>query len=69
MFDFKFKKPKTKNGYKNLLLNVKKILPKKINSITDGVAIDIFENIINFTDSKKLMIETGVGSSTIAMFL
>ena len=69
MFDFKFEKPKTKNEHINLILNFKKILPKKINSITDGVAIDIFENIINFTNSKKLMIETGVGSSTIAMFL
>ena len=69
MFDYKFKKPKNKTEYINFLLNVKKILPKKINNITDGTAIDIFENIVNYTDAKKLMVETGTGSSTIVLFL
>lgn len=69
MFDYIFKKPKNKIEYIDLLLKVKKILPKKINSISDGTAIDIFENIANYTDTKNFMIETGTGSSTIALFL
>ena len=53
---------------KDLLLNIKKILPKYLNGIPDRVALSILKTIEK-TNSKHNILETGTGASTIAMFL
>jgi hypothetical protein len=57
-----------KINYINLLLKIKRLLPKHLNCIPDKTAISIF-NTIKKTNSKFHMLETGCGVSTIAMFL
>ena len=59
---------KKKINYSLLLLDIKKLLPKSLNSIPDNAALSILE-IIKKTNKKNYMLETGVGASTIAFFL
>ena len=67
MYNYQLFNNKVKN-YSQLLLNIKKLLPKSLNSIPDNAALSIFE-IIKKTNKKNYMFETGAGASTIAFFL
>ena len=68
MYNYKLFKNEKNLKPKVLLLKIKKLLTKYLNSIPDNAAISIFE-IIKKTNGKNLMLETGAGASTIAMFL
>ena len=70
MFDFIY------DNKKNILKNpekfisfVKRLLPKYANSLPDSAAISIFREIKKLKGANNLIIETGVGSSTIALFV
>ena len=52
----------------NLLLKIKKLLPKHLNCIPDKTAISLL-NLTKKTNKNNYMLETGAGVSTIAMFL
>jgi hypothetical protein len=67
MYNYKlFSENKIK--YVDLLIKIKKLLPKHLNCIPDKTAVSLF-NTINKTKTKNYMLETGAGVSTIAMFL
>lgn len=59
---------KNKVNYIELLIKIKKLLPKHLNCIPDKTAISLF-NTITKTKTKNYMLETGAGVSTITMFL
>ena len=61
------KNPKNINA-NNLILEIKKLLPKYLNSISDSTALMILDTIKK-TKKNNYMLETGVGASTIALFL
>ena len=70
MFDYIY------NNKKNILKNpekfiifVKRLLPKYANSLPDSAAISIFREIKKLKGANNLIVETGVGSSTIVLFI
>ena len=68
MFNYRLiDNPKNINANK-LLIEIKKLLPKYLNCIPDNSALSILE-VVKKTKKKNLMLETGVGVSTIALFL
>ncbi len=68
MFNYKLiDNPKKINANK-LLIEIKKLLPKYLNCIPDNSALSILE-VIKKTKENNLMLETGVGVSTIALFI
>jgi hypothetical protein len=70
MFDFIYdnKKNILKNPEKFIIF-VKRLLPKYANSLPDSAAISIFREIKKLKGANNLIIETGVGASTIALFM
>ncbi len=70
MFDFIYdnKKNILKNPEKFIIF-VKRLLPKYANSLPDSAAISIFREIKKLKGANNLIIETGVGSSTIVLFV
>jgi hypothetical protein len=54
---------------KNFLIFVKRLLPKYANSLPDSGAITLFNMIKKLGNKRSSIIETGVGASTIALFL
>ncbi len=70
MFDFIYdsKKNILKNPEKFIIF-VKRLLPKYANSLPDSAAISIFREIKKLKGPNNLIIETGVGASTIVLFL
>ena len=70
MFDFIYDRKKNilKNPEKFIIF-VKRLLPKYANSLPDSAAISIFREIKKLKGPNNLIIETGVGASTIVLFL
>lgn len=71
MFDYIYSSKKNilRNPEKFILF-VKKLLPKYANSLPDSVAITLFREVKNLPKNKNnIIIETGVGASTIALFI
>ena len=70
MFDYIYsdKKNILKNPEKFIIF-VKKLLPKYANSLPDSAAIAIFREIKKLKGPNNIIIETGVGASTIVMFV
>ncbi len=68
MFNYRLiDNPKKINANK-LLIEIKKLLPKYLNCIPDNSALSILE-VVKKTKKNNFMLETGVGVSTIALFL
>ena len=67
MFNYKII-DKKKIDEKKLLLSIKKLLPKYLNCLPDNAALSILE-VVKKTKKNNLMLETGVGISTIALFI
>ena len=64
------KKKNIINNPEKFILFVKKLLPKYANSLHDSAAITIFREIKKLKRGKNnIIIETGVGASTISMFV
>jgi len=57
------------NNPKNFLIFVKRLLPKYANSLPDSGAITLFDMVKKLGKKKSSLIETGVGASTISLFL
>ncbi len=53
----------------NFLIFVKRLLPKYANSLPDSGVITLFEMVKKLGKKKSSLVETGVGTSTIALFL
>ena len=70
MFDYIYntKRNILKNPEKFIIF-VKRLLPKYANSLPDSAAISIFREIKKLKGANNLIIETGVGSSTIVLFV
>ena len=70
MFDFIYSsKSNILKNPEKFIIFVKKLLPKYANSLPDSAAIAIFREIKKLKGANNLLIETGVGSSTIVLFL
>jgi len=70
MFDLIYdnKRNILKNPEKFIIF-VKRLLPKYANSLPDSAAISIFREIKKLRGANNLIIETGVGASTIVLFM
>lgn len=70
MFDYIYgnKRDILKNPEKFIIF-VKRLLPKYANSLPDSAAISIFREIKKLKGANNLIIETGVGASTIVLFV
>ena len=67
MFDFIYSNKRNilKNPEKFIIF-VKKLLPKYANSLPDSAAIAIFREIKKLKGANNLIVETGVGASSLA---
>ena len=70
MFDYLYSNKRNilKNPEKFIIF-VKRLLPKYANSLPDSAAISLFREIKKLRGVNNLVIETGVGASTIALFV
>ena len=68
MYNYKLIDNPKKINPNKLLIEIKKLLPKYLNCIPDNSALSILE-VIKKTNRNNLMLETGVGVSTIALFI
>ena len=70
MYDYVFGSKKYIKKYsEEFLIFVKHLLPRYCNSIPDSMAITIFREVRNIKDKKAVILETGTGASTLALFL
>ena len=73
MYDFYFdKKHKIKKNPEDFLIFVKKLLPRWLNGIPDSECLAIYKTLDYIKKKKKkklVVIETGCGASTLALFL
>lgn len=71
MFDYIYSSKKNiLSNPEKFILFVKKLLPKYANSLPDSVAITLFREVKKLPKGKNnIIIETGVGASTISLFV
>ena len=70
MFDYIYSKKKNilKNPEKFIIF-VKRLLPKYANYLPDSAAISLYREIKKLKGENNLIIEAGVGASTIVLFI
>ena len=70
MFDYIYSSKKNilKNPEKFIIF-VKRLLPKYTNSLPDSAAISLYREVKKLKGENNLIIETGVGASTIVLFV
>ena len=70
MFDYIYSNKKNilKNPEKFIIF-VKRLLPKYTNSLPDSAAISLYREVKKLKGENNLIIETGVGASTIILFV
>ena len=70
MFDYIYgNKRNILQNPEKFIIFVKRLLPKYLNSIPDSGAIAIFREIKKIKKESNVILETGVGASTIALFV
>ena len=70
MFDYFYDNKKNiLNNPEKFIIFVKRLLPKYLNSLPDSAVISIFREIKKLKGVNNLIIETGVGASTIVLFV
>ena len=70
MFDYIYDNKKNiLNNPEKFIIFVKRLLPKYLNSLPDSAVISIFREIKKLKGVNNLIIETGVGASTIVLFV
>lgn len=70
MYDYIFSSKKYIKKYpEEFLIFIKHLLPRYCNSIPDSMAITIFREVRKFKNKKGIILETGIGASTMALFL
>ena len=70
MFDYIYSSKKIilKNPEKFIIF-VKRLLPRYTNSLPDSAAISLYREVKKLKGENNLIIETGVGASTIVLFV
>ena len=70
MFDYIYDNKKNiLNNPEKFIIFVKRLLPKYTNSLPDSAAISLFREVKKLKGANNLIIETGVGASTIVLFV
>jgi len=70
MYDFHYgTKKEIENNQEEFLIFVKRLLPRWINGIPDSECLAIFRVLEQIKSNKPVLIETGCGASTLAMFI
>ena len=70
MYDFHFgDKELIRNNPEDFLIFCKRMLPRWINGIPDSECISIYHTLASMCKAKPIILETGCGASTLAMFL
>jgi len=70
MYDFHFGDiDQIKQNPEDFLVIVKRMLPRWINGIPDSECIAIYRTLVSMNKKKPVLLETGCGASTLAMFL
>ena len=70
MFDFIYdNKANILKNPEKFIIFVKRLLPKYANSLPDSAAIALFREIKKLKGTNNIIIETGVGASTIVLFM
>src|SRR6267142_255174 len=70
MYDFNFGTPeKIREKPEEFLVFVKRLLPRWANGIPDSECIAIFRTLSELRNKEAVLIETGSGASSIALFL
>jgi len=70
MYDFHFgSKEEIQKNQEDFLIFVKRLLPRWINGIPDSECIAIYKVLKQIESKSPILVETGCGASTIAMFL
>ena len=69
MYDFHFgDKQEIKNNEEDFLIFIKRLLPRWVNSIPDSEYLAIYRLLKDIKSDNPILIETGCGASTLAMF-
>lgn len=70
MYDYIFGSKKYIKKYpEEFLIFTKHLLPRYCNSIPDSMAITIFREVRKIKNKKGIILETGIGASTMSLFL
>jgi len=70
MYDFHFgTKQEIEKNQEEFLIFVKRLLPRWINGIPDSECVAIYKVLKKIKSDRPVLIETGCGASTLAMFL
>jgi len=70
MYDFYFgNRKEILNNPEDFLIFCKRLLPRWANGIPDSECIAIFRSLESLRDKKSILIETGSGASSLALFL
>ena len=70
MYDYIFGPKKYIKKYpEEFLIFTKRLLPRYCNSIPDSMAITIFREVRKIKNKKGIILETGIGASTMSLFL
>ena len=70
MYDFYFgTKQEIEDNQEEFLIFVKRLLPRWINGIPDSECLAIYRVLKQIKSGKPVLVETGCGASTLAMFL
>ena len=70
MYDFHFgNKDQIKQNPEGFLIFVKRMLPRWINGIPDSECVAIYKTLVSMDKKEAVLVETGCGASTLAMFL
>lgn len=70
MYDFHFgSREEIVDNQEKFLIFVKRLLPRWINGIPDSECVAIYQTIQKIRSEKPILVETGCGASTLAMFL
>ena len=70
MYDFHFgNRNEIIDNQEEFLIFVKRLLPRWINGVPDSECIAIYRSVQKLSANKPILIETGCGASTLAMFI
>tara|TARA_B100001057_G_C22838827_1_gene946250 strand:- start:499 stop:1308 length:810 start_codon:yes stop_codon:yes gene_type:complete len=70
MYDFHFgSKEEIRDRDEDFLIFIKRLLPRWVNGIPDSECLAIYRILKNLDTKNPILVETGCGASTIAMFL
>ena len=70
MYDFYFgTKQEIEDNQEDFLIFTKRLLPRWINGIPDSECLALYRSLDNISEKNPVLLETGCGASTLALFL